>query len=162
MFVPDGKLHILENLIRSYLDESKDTKLGPKNHKLLNTISKIRAATLEALWTDEPEEFPTTDDEPFWWEIWLPVRGDRAAVTNQFRALAEGLDLMFAPGELQFPERTVLLAYGSAGQMKRSMLTLNSIAEMRRAKETAEFFDALPPEEHAEWLEELQGRMTVA
>ena len=161
VFVPDGKLHILENLIRSYLDESKDTKLGPKNHKLLNTISKIRAATLEALWTDESKEFPTTDDEAFWWEIWLPVRGDRAAVTNQFRALAEGLDLMFAPGELQFPERTVLLAYGSAGQMKRSMLTLNSIAEMRRAKETAEFFDALPPEEHAEWLEELQGRMTV-
>ena len=41
------------------------------------------------------------------------------------------------------------------------MLTLNSIAEMRRAKETAEFFDALPSEEQAEWLEELQNRMSV-
>ena len=30
VFVPDGKLHIFENLIRSYLDESKDTQSGPK------------------------------------------------------------------------------------------------------------------------------------
>ena len=161
VFVPDGKLHIFENLIRAYLDETKDGGLGPRNYKLLNTISEIRAATLEALWTDDPEEFPTTDDEPFWWEIWLPVRDDRPTVTNQFREVVGGLDLAFAPGELQFPERTVLLAYGSAGQMKQSMMTLNSIAEPRRAKETAEFFDSLRPDEQAEWLEDLQGRMTV-
>ena len=161
VFVPDGKLHIFENLILSYLDESKDTQSGPKNNKLLNTISQIRAATLEALWTDDREEFPKTDEEHFWWEIWLPVRTDRTIATSHFRSRAEKLDLVFAPGELQFPERTVLLAYGSAGQMKQSMLTLNSIAELRRAKETAEFFDALPSEEQAEWLEELQNRMSV-
>ncbi len=63
-----------------------------------------------------------------------------------------------APGELEFPERTVLLVYTSAGQMKRSMTTLNSIAELRRAKETAEFFRSLPPEEQSEWLDDLINR----
>lgn len=40
-------------------------------------------------------------------------------------------------------------------------LTLNSIAELRRAKETAEFFDALPPGEQPAWLEDLLGRTAV-
>ena len=161
VFVPDGKLDTFENLIRAYLDEAKDSKSGPKNRKLLNTISEIRAATLSALWTDDPAVLPASDEEMFWWEVWLPVRGDREATTGRFKQLAEGLGLQVATGEVQFPERTVLLAYGSAGQMKQSILTLNSIAELRRAKETAEFFDALPPAEQPAWLDELLGRTAV-
>ena len=161
VFVPDGKLETFENLIHAYLDESKDTKSGPKNRRLLNAISEIRAATLNALWTDDPAVLPATDEETLWWEVWLPVRRDRAATTGRFKQLAEGLGFQLAPGELQFPERTVLLAFGSAAQMKQSVLTLNSIAELRRAKETAEFFDALPPEEQPAWLDDLRARLTV-
>jgi hypothetical protein len=161
VFVPDGKLDTFENLIRAYLDEEKDSKSGPKNRKLLNAISEIRAATLSALWTDDPAVLPASDEETFWWEVWLPVRGDREATTGRFKHLAEGLGFQVAPGEVQFPERIVLLAYGSAGQMKQSILTLNSIAELRRAKETAEFFDALPPAEQPAWLDDLLGRTAV-
>lgn len=161
VFVPDGKLEMFESLIRAYLDESKDTKSGPKNHKLLNAIAEIRAATLNALWTDDSAVLPATDDETFWWEVWLPIRGDRKATTGQFKQLAKGLGFELAPGELQFPERTVLLAYGSAGQMKQSILTLSSIAELRRAKETAEFFDSLPTGEQPAWLDDLCARLTV-
>lgn len=161
VFVPDGKLNTFENLIRAYLDESQDTQGGPRNFKLLNTISEIRTATLNALWTDDPAEIPNSDEEAFWWEVWLPARIDRDAITGRFKQLAEGLGFQVASGEVQFPERTVLLAYGSAGQMKQSILTLNSIAELRRAKETAEFFDALLPDEQPVWLDELLGR-TVA
>ena len=161
VFVPDGKLYIFENRIRAYLDESRDTKRGPRNRRLLNTISGIRAATLAALWTDDSGVFPASDEETFWWEVWLPVRGDREATTEQFKQLAQGLDFELASGELRFPERTVLLAYGSVGQMKQSILTLNSIAELRRAKETAEFFDSLPPEEQPAWLDDLRRRLTV-
>ena len=161
VFIPDGKLHIFEDLIRAYLDESKDSKSGPRNRKLLDAISEIRAATLDALWTDTPAEMPASDEEEFWWEVWLPTRGDRDSTTGRFKQLAQGLGFQIAPGELQFPERTVLLAYGSAGRMKQSILTLNSIAELRRAKETAEFFDALPPDEQPIWIDDLLGRTTV-
>ena len=162
VFIPEGKLTVFEGLIMAYLDESKDTKKGPKNHNLLNAIAEIRAATLEALWTDDIDALPTFDNETLWWEVWLPVRGERAAVVGQFRQLAEGLGFRLASGELQFPERTVLLAYGSVGQMKRSVLALNSIAELRRAKETSDFFDSLPPDEQPAWLDELLARLTVA
>lgn len=161
VFVPDGKLETFEKLVVAYLDESKDTKGGPRNFKLLNTISAIRGATLTALWTDDSSELPSRDDETFWWEVWLPVRSDRAEMTDRFKQLAERLGFHISPGELQFPERTVLLIHGSAGQMKQSILTLNSIAELRRAKETAEFFDSLAPGEQPEWLDDLCARLTV-
>ncbi|MBL8254479.1 MAG: S8 family peptidase, partial [Candidatus Competibacter sp.] len=162
VFVPDGELKKFEDLVRDYLDESKDTVRGPKNRKLLNTISEIREAALNALWTDDPDVLPATDEEMFWWEIWLPVRNDREATTEQFKRLVQDLDFRIAPGELQFPERTVLMAYGSAGQMKRSMLTLNSVAELRRAKETAEFFDSCAPAAQHARLDGLLKRLTVS
>ena len=143
VFVPDGKLVILENLISSYLDESRDTKTGPKNHRLLNTISSIRAATLGALWTDTADEFPSEEEGLIWWEVWLPVRGDRDATTTAFRRRAEAQGIRVVSGDLIFPERTVLLAQASVDRMQQSMVTLNSIAELRRAKETADFFDSL-------------------
>jgi len=161
VFVPDGKLGVFETLITDYLDDSKDKKSGPAHSKLLNAISDIRAATLQALWTDSPDAMPTTDDEHLWWEVWLPTRGDRQGVVNQFRETATGLNFRIAPGELFFPERSVLLVYGSVGQMKRSMMALNSIAELRRAKETAEFFDSLNPEEQPQWIDELNDRLTL-
>lgn len=161
VFVPDGKLEVFEKLITAYLDTSKDKKSGPAHSKLLNAISEIRAATLHALWTDSPDSMPKADEEHLWWEVWLPTRGDRQGVVNQFKEMAVGLNFRIAPGELHFPERSILLIYGSVGQMKRSMLTLNSIAELRRAKETAEFFDALSPEEQPNWIDELNDRLTL-
>lgn len=161
VFVPEGKLARFENLIIDYLDESKDNKNGPKNGRLLNAIAEIRIATLEALWTDDPDALPQSDHENIWWEVWLPVKGDREAVSQQYRRMAGDLGFRIPAGELQFPERTVLMAYGSVGQMKRSILALNSIAELRRAKETADFFDSLPADEQPAWLDEMLSRLTL-
>ncbi|WP_235506241.1 S8 family peptidase [Desulfatitalea tepidiphila] len=163
VFVPDGKLAHFENVIQDYIDEKKDRAGRLRDHqKLVNTIRQIRLATLHALWTDDPEVFPDTDDESFWWEVWLPVREDRIASVVTFRRLAEMQGFQIAPGELNFPERIVLIIHGSAEQMARSIMTLNSIAELRRAKETAYFFDDSPLEEQADWLEELMERCRFA
>lgn len=162
VLVPDGKLKILENKIADYLDENKDSSKGlPRNQKLLDAIQSIRVASVRSLWTDDPEVFPEEEGVAFWWEVWLPVRDDRAKVVDQFKQLAEGLDFRIARGQVEFPERTVLLVYGSLAQMQQSILALNNIAELRRAKETADFFDSLPPEEQPEWADELLQRMTV-
>lgn len=161
VFVPDGKLDVFENVIRAYLE--KDTRTGqPKHRKLVDAISEIREAAFGDLWTDAPEAMPASDDEIFWWEVWLPTRGDRTATTQQFLDLAHRLGFQSAPGELKFPERTVMLLRGSAKQMKQSVMVLNSIAELRRAKETAEFFDSLLPREQPAWVDELIHRTAYA
>ncbi|WP_305801374.1 S8 family peptidase [Thiolapillus sp.] len=162
IFVPDGKLHILENQVMAYLDKEKDTDKGvPRNQKLLDAIRNIRIASLKALWTDDPGVFPEEEDEPLWWEVWLPVRGSRFEEVYSFKKLAENLGFRTAKGQIEFPERTVLLLYGTVRQMQHSVLVLNSIAELRRAKETADFFDSIPPDEQPEWVDELLQRLSV-
>ena len=124
-------------------------------------FGQIRAASLRALWTDSTDVYPTLDDGAVWWEVWLPIRGDRRATVGAFRerAGAQGMDV--APGELIFPERTVLMVRASVEEMQRSMVTLNSIAELRRPKETADFFDSLEREEQAEWLDDFLNRARI-
>ena len=147
VFVPDGKLDHFERRIRDYLEERRNSAGKARDHrKLVDAIREIRAASLRALWTDTDAEFPTEDEGSLWWEVWLPIRRDRQAVTASFRQRAEAQGMRIAPGDLAFPERTVLLVSASLERMQRSILTLNSIAELRRAKETAEFFDSLRPE----------------
>ena len=159
VFVPDGKLSHFENLILSYLDPEKDGKKGPKNQTLLNAIEEIRAATVTALWTDDPDEFPSTDDESLWWEVWLPVKRNRAELSAHFAEAAMGMGFRVSSGVLEFPERHVLYLHGSLSQMKRSVTTLNSIAELRRAKETADFFDSQDLSDQRAWAEELAARL---
>ena len=163
VFVPDGKLDHFEGLIRDYLEEKRDRAGRLRdNRRLIDAIQQIRAASLRALWTDAPGTIPTTDEGSVWWEVWLPVRRDRLATSESFleRVDAQGMDV--AQGELIFPERTVFLVRASLEQMQHSMVTLNSIAELRRPKETAEFFDSLPANEQSEWLDDLLSRTEFA
>jgi len=162
-FVPDGKLVHFEKLIHDYISEKRGRNNRKLDHgDLINAIQQIRMASLRALWTDDLQVFPSTDAEQFWWEVWLPIGNDRSATVTYFRQLAMSLDVRIATGQLEFPERTVLLAYTSAGALKRSMMALNCIAELRRAKETADFFDSLTPEEQLEWQNELMTRCKFA
>ena len=159
VFVPDGKLDHFGGLIRDYLAEKRDRAGRPRdNQRLIDAIQRIRAASLRALWTDAAGAFPDAGEGAVWWEVWLPVRRGRQAVVAAFRQRAEAQGMQTAPGELAFPERTVLLIHASTEQMRRSIVTLNGIAELRRAKEMAEFFDSLRPEEQGEWLGDLLTR----
>jgi len=160
VFVPDGKLELFERRISEYLEEKKDSIGRARDHqRLIDAIQALRTATLEALWTDDTDQLPKSEDEDIWWEVWLPARRNQQMHIDRFRKLADLQGLRVAPSEVTFPERSVLLLYGSTADLKQSMLTLNSIAELRRAKETAEFFDELEPEEQADWMDDLLSRM---
>ena len=159
VFVPDGKLDHFESLIRDYLAKKQDSAGRARdNQPLIDAIQQIRAASLRELWMDDTEVFPSDDTELFWWEVWLPVRRDQVAEATAFCRRAEAQGMEIAQGELRFPERIVLLVRTSAEEMRRSIVTLNSIAGLRRAKETAEFFDSMSREEQQEWLVDLLAR----
>jgi hypothetical protein len=162
VFVPDGKLVHFEKYIIEYLQEKKDKNGKARDHKaLLNTISSIRAAEIRELWTDDPELFPEDPNEQFWWEIWLPVRGKRELVVADFRKLAMLTQCQVSESQANFPERTVVLMYGSKQKLSQSVMILNCVAELRRAKDTAEFFDGMIRPEQQLWLDNMLGRLTV-
>ncbi len=162
VFVPEGKLEHFEKYIRDYIADRRGVKDQSLDHKaLINTIASIRAAEIQALWTDDPELLPVDTAQEIWFEVWLPIREDRQSVLADFRKLAELAECRVGSAQVEFPERTVLLIYGSIEKLSRSVLTLNCIAELRRAKDTAEFFDGMDVTEQQEWLAELQSRLVI-
>jgi hypothetical protein len=161
VFVPDGKLAHFEKYISDYLEEKKDSRGQARDHrKLLDAIESIRTAEIRALWTDAPELLPDDLATAFWWEVWLPVRGagQRQVVVEDFKKLAQLAECVVSDKQVNFPERTVLLMYGSQQQFSRSVMTLNCVAELRYAKETAEFFDGMGISEQREWADDLLRR----
>lgn len=161
VFVPEGKLAHFEKYITSYLEE--ETKTGkPRHQALLDTIESIRAAGLRARWNDDPELLPQNPDEAFWWEVWLPERGNREAVVEDFRKLAVAVGCTVSTNRVDFPERTVVMMHGSERQFSQTVMTLNCVAELRRAKETAELFDGMDAEEQQSWKDELMARTTFS
>jgi hypothetical protein len=163
VFVPDGKLTHFEKYVAEYLAEKTDVNGNPRDHQsLLNTIESIRSAELRALWTDDTALLPEDATTPFWWEVWLPVRGQRQAVVEDFKKLATLAECAVGDQQFDFPERTVLLMYGSEHQFSRSVMTLNCVAELRRAKETANFFDEMDVGEQRGWQDDLLQRTRFA
>lgn len=162
VFVPHGKLAHFERYVADYMTQKKDKRGYAQDHAaLLNAIATIRAAGLRALWADEPALLPRDEDEQFWWEVWLPVRGERAAVVSDFRKLAALVQCAVSAHQINFPERTVVLMHGSQRQFARSVMTLNCVAELRRAKVTADFFAGMPPLEQQRWVEEALARLQL-
>ena len=160
VFVPDGKLAHFEKYIAEYLEAKKNKKGKLIDHgTLLNAIASIRKAEIEALWTDDPALLPQDINESFWWEVWLPVRGQGNAVIADFRKLAALAECRVSDHQISFPERAVVIMYGSQRQLAKSVMTLNCVAELRRAKETAEFLDGMTPLEQQEWVDKTLVRL---
>jgi len=154
VFVPQGKLKSLEGKIRKYAQA--DTKSGkPWHQKLVAKIRDIRYARLRSFWTDRDELFPTTD-EAIWWEVWLWNPEEQAL--NNFRAVAERLGIRTGEQSLAFQSTRVLLAYGTPEQMSMSVDVVDSIAELRRAKEVASVFMEKPRWEMGQWVNDLLTR----
>jgi hypothetical protein len=164
VFVPDGKLDVFERIIENYLAEKRtaDGKKSLDNKALVNTIREVRVATFEALWTDDSVVLPADEDQAIWWEIWLPVRDNREDTLARFHTVATGIGFELSSKVIKFPERTVLHMRGSKRQITQSMLLLNHVAEIRRAKETAEFFGSMTLSEQNDWVQDLLNRTNYA
>lgn len=164
VFVPEGKLVHFEKYVTDYVNERKSVAGKPLDHRLLiDTILSIRAAEIKGLWNDDLALLPPDRNQSFWWEVWLPVRGKnkkiRDEVVSDFKKLVTLVGCKVGSGRADFPERIVVLMYGSENQFSQSLAALNCVAELRKAKETASFFSGLEINEQIEWQEELVSRL---
>lgn len=161
VFVPDGKLGYFLKRIEVYRDSDtaprKDGTTRPKNQDLVDSISHIRLAALEALWTDDPRLYPEAE-QAITWEVWLR-RSNEVDHLVRLRAHAERFGITVSDNDIQFVDRTVVLVHGTAAALSRSVEILGAIAELRLAKETAAFFTRMNAIEQREWVSNLAGRL---
>jgi hypothetical protein len=125
LFVPDGKLKVLERKIEAFAPN--DPTKARRNLPLVSSLESIRRSVARSFWTEPTEPFPSEPGE-LWWEVWL-----RGMNPERFRTHAKFLMMRVSDRTLRFPDRTVVLVRASVQQMTRSAELLDSIAELRRA-----------------------------
>jgi hypothetical protein len=162
VFVPDGKLGLFLKRVTAYRDENTTPRheggpSRPKNQDLVESISDIRLAALEALWAEDTLPFPNRAAE-ITWEIWLR-RQDGVDHLARLRNFAQNFNLAVRDQTITFVDRTVVLVRGTARDLSRSIDILGMIAEVRLPKETAAFFAEMTPKEQREWVEDLRRRI---
>jgi len=154
VFVPDGAVG---HFLKRFVEYCTQTTVGGarKNKDLVDRIAALRLATLQALWTDT-DSYPEPNEE-IWWEVWL--RRDDDAEVERFRDFASKAGIQVSARHLKFDERTVILTLAKATQLSSSVDVLNDLAEVRRAKETANFFVNLDGYEQALWTDTVRDQL---
>ncbi len=155
--IPDGKLPYFLKKVTAYV-ETADSE-SPKNRELVDRISSIRLASLEALWTDQAAFFPG-NDEPVWWEVWLRRRDGHEI--DRLREFAGQTGVTVLDRTLAFPDRIIVLVKASRSQLGSSLEVLDDLAELRRPRGHAEILASEPPAEQALWVEQLEQRTIAA
>lgn len=151
VFVPNEKVATFIKKVEEY--RSEETRGGkPKNSDLVRGIENVRLAVVRSLWTDL-DEFPD-ETQNIWWEVWLRATPDSIPGFTNF---AQARNIQVNQRFLRFPDRHVLLAHTNAQMLAASIDSLGFIAELRRAKETANDFLQMPGQEQAHWANALLG-----
>lgn len=146
--------------IDQYINEN--TRGGnPKHQSLIANLEQIRAATLESFWVEPELPFPQPEED-IWWEIWLSRDLAQDAVeqlTPVFELLHDQGMLLGAGRWLAFPDNLVFLVKGNSAQLGATILYTDRLAELRKPRETAEYFTYLDKPEQAAWINDLLGRL---
>ncbi|MFP3043086.1 S8 family peptidase [Treponema primitia] len=160
VFIPDGALQKFEDKITAYsAHKQRSNGVSADNQPLIDSIANFHKATVKALWTDTVAM--PQDNTIACWEVWLSARGDRQQQVEGFKSLAKTLGIDVSDSFIEFKERTVLLIRATKEQLEKSILLLNNIAELRKAKTTADFFSELKGNDQKDWQEDLAMRITV-
>jgi hypothetical protein len=153
VFVPERSAEFYSRKIEQYRDE--ETSSGkPRHERLIARIQTVRLGLIQALFTDPIESYPAADRQ-VWWEVWL-----RDGRLDEFRPVASKLGLQVKEHTLSFPERDVVLLLANEGALAQLVNNTDAIAELRLAKDTPTLFLEMRPIEQADWVADLERRVT--
>jgi hypothetical protein len=158
VFVPEGRMQYFVERFGKYATD--DTEAGnPKHANFVERITAVRLATVEALWTDAEAAFPDRQVS-MWWEVWL--RRHDGAELERLASVAERLGMQIGERHLVFDNRIIVLVHATVDMWSAAIDIFDDLAELRRARITAEFFAAMPPVEQVDWVNDLVTRLETA
>lgn len=164
VYVPQGKEKHFVKKTEEYSNSLEAEK--PKNADLINSIANVQIGNVESFWTGKRNEIP--GEEFVWCEVWLRIGMDRKAkledlitsAENNLKECCEELGIDVDWRKIIFPERIVKLIKANREVLEKLVVACDVLAEMRRAPESANFFDMLDASEQAAWAEELKTRIS--
>jgi hypothetical protein len=157
VIVPDIKIVRFISVLEAYRKATPGTR---DNRKLVESIANIKLTTLRELWTDDPALFPPANTS-FVWEVWLRAAQEGAEdPLARLQSAAEDFGYQITSNELRFVDRTVVLVRGTPEQLSHSAEVLGVIAEVRKAKATADLYSTRGAEEQTLEVQETLARLT--
>ncbi|MGN6418591.1 MAG: S8 family peptidase [Pseudobacter sp.] len=131
---------------------------NPFNQTLIANIEEIRAATLQSFWQEPELAFPGLNED-IWWEVWLSrdVADNIQKPIGNFLPALQDAGVQIGDRFLQFPEHWVYLMRATASELS-AILYSDKLAEIRKPRDTADFFTTLERQEQAGWIANLVGR----
>jgi hypothetical protein len=158
--VPDEKVNVLLRKLEAYRDFNPAGPRRRDNRRLAESIANIKLATLQELWTDDPTLYPA-GNTIIAWEVWLRAMAlDEPLALHSLQRGAGDFGYEIISNPLSFVDRTVVLVRGTREQLARGADVLGVIAEVRKAKVTADFFSSLSPAEQHAWSDDFVARLS--
>ena len=158
--VPDSKRDVLGKIFREYtegdLKGSEGGTMRPPNAARVEEIERIRSATFESFWRDDPTCIPQDPEQMIWWALWCFQ--DR--VDNVIEAASSiGCRVSENDSHLYFPDIQVVPVYGSKLAVEILLFGTVGIAELRRATDSPTFFtDEIKGDEYP-WMDDYLERI---
>ena len=159
VFVPEGKVSHFLTRFGDYAKTAPKAKGERRHEDMLDRVADLQLATLRSLWTDATIAYPA-DDEKIWWEVWL--RRHDGKELQRITEFADHQKLTISDRRLQFDQRIVVLLLATSKQLAGSIDVLNDVAELQRAKVSAEPFVNMKSSDQGEWVDELKQRTRPA
>lgn len=148
----------LRRKIEDFAHKNRTKKDGtegrPYNADLVQSIGAIVEAGLRALWRSPAARFPQGDDAVPW-ELWLDKMQAAAFIEN-----APGYGVVVGADRLEFPEDIVVIATAARDVLALAVRRLGGVRALAAPSITADYFDAMPIEEQADWLDNLSAWTT--
>ena len=162
IYIPHGEEKVLLGKLHKYATEESNGK--PKNDILFRSIEDVKLALLEALWTDNQEDFPTEKDD--WYEVWIRISGiEKATIDqqcNRFKTSLQSLRIPYKEDSiLTFPERAVFLVCANKTSLANLLACSDQLAELRMGRALTGFLFNENRREQQEWVDDLLSRLEI-
>lgn len=162
IYIPHGEEKVLLGKLHKYAIEEGNGK--PKNDILFRSIEDVKLALLEALWTDNQEDFPTEKDD--WYEVWIRISGiEKVTIDqqcNRFKTSLQSLRIPYKEDSiLTFPERAVFLVCANKTSLANLLACSDQLAELRMGRALTGFLFNENRSEQQEWVDDLLSRLEI-
>ncbi|RWP42382.1 MAG: hypothetical protein EOR05_29550 [Mesorhizobium sp.] len=148
----------LRRKIEDFAQKNRTKKDGtegrPYHADLVQSIGAIVEAGLRALWRSPAARFPDGDGAVRW-ELWLDKTQAAAFVGS-----APEYEVAVGADRLEFPEDIVVIATATRDALALAVRRLGGVRALAAPSITADYFDAMPIEEQADWLDNLSAWTT--
>ena len=162
IYIPHGEEKVLLGKLHKYATEESNGK--PKNDILFRSIEDVKLALLEALWTDNQEDFPTERND--WYEVWIRISGiEKTTIDQQCNRFKKSLQSLRIPYKedsiLTFPERAVFLVCANKTSLANLLACSDQLAELRMGRTLTGFLFNEDRSEQQEWVDDLRSRIQI-